>query len=301
MTLDPGEAWRLLSGLGIPLVEDGLPPGPPGTFSGGAAAGIEVPGLQGPRDLEAFLQTCDRLGVPGPARVVETRGFGELDRDAARAMVRMCSERGIGLVASITPRATRSRSRFATSPQGARLACRLWGSAQLEAGLADALRSVELGVRGLLVYDEGLLEVLDRLRGEGSLPPSLHLKASIALGCSNAPRARQLQALGADSVNPVNDLPPTELAALRRALRIPLDVHVDDSKDAAGADRLAELPELVAAAAPVFLKTGSGARDPSPTGKAERLARVQEAFEEGCPELELLEAGAPECAVPEPA
>jgi len=298
VSVDPARARRLLEELGVPLRGGDLPESAPRTFPDGSRAGIEVAGIQGPEELGSFLGECDRLGIPGPARVIETRGFGALSEDQVRTMVARCAERGIGLVASIGPRASRSRSRYAASAHGGRLACRCWGSDQLIAALDDALRSLELGVRALLVYDEGLLAVLRDLRSRGELPEDLHLKASIALGCAHPLRARQLQDLGADSVNPVNDLPVDELAALRAALTLPLDVHVDDSREAAGADRLPELGPLVLAAAPVFLKCGSGARDPSPAGKARRLARVQEAFERALPEEELLEPGSKECSAP---
>ncbi len=267
-------------------------------FQDGSAAGIEIPGVDGPATLEALLDECDRLGIPGPSRVIETRGLGALPEAEIRAMVSCAAERGIGLVASITPRAGRGGSSYAASQHGGRIACRLRGTDQLAFGLEDALRSIELGIRGLLVYDEGLLAALAELRSRGLIPAEVRLKASIALGCANPGHARILAGLGADSLNPVNDLTPGMLASLRRAVELPLDVHLDDGPEAGGPDRLPELADLVAAAAPVFLKCGSGVRDPGPRSWARRLARVLEAWEAECPDQELLEAGSPECAVP---
>lgn len=289
---------RLLAELGLPVRDPHTWEASERRFADGSSVGLEVPGVQGPEALEELFEACDALGLPGPSRVVETRGLGALTQEEVARMVALCADRGIGLFASTGPRASRDVGRFATSAHGQRAAQRLRGMEGLVRGLDDALRAVELGVRGLLVYDEGLLEVLGRLRASGELPAGTRLKASIAMGTSNPVHAAQLERLGADSLNPVNDLPLAALAALREGLEIPLDVHVDDGAEAGRPDRLWEVPDLVAAAAPVFLKTGQGARLPTMAGCAQRLARVMEELERHCPEVTLLEEGAPEAAVP---
>lgn len=293
-------ARQMLQGLGLPDHDPGPRAPSSARFTDGAAVGLEVAGVQGPADLAELLDECDRLGTPPPERVIETKGFGGLTRAEARDMVAACAARGVGLVASIGPRAGRGLGSFSRSAQGGRLACRLRGADQLARGLEDALRSVDRGVRCLLVYDEGLLDALRALRAQGDLPEGLRFKASVALGCANPAHARVLARLGADSLNLVNDLPPGMLAAVRDAVSIPLDVHVDDHPDAGRPERLFEVPALVEAAAPVFLKCGSGARGPGNAGKARRLARLAEALDEGCPGVARLGPGAVERGVPVP-
>lgn len=267
-------------------------------FSDGSAVGIEVPGIEGPRDLTALLEACDAAGTPAPCRVVETRGMSGLPSREIREMVSICADRGIGLLGSIGPRASRDLGRFARAEHGQRAACRLRGTEGLVRGLEDALRSLDLGVRGLLVYDEGLLEVLSSLRARDRIPGTTRLKASIAMGTSNPVHAAQLEARGADSVNPVNDLPLAALAGLRRALAIPLDVHLDDGPSGGGIDRLPELPDMVSACAPVFLKCTRGGRATDASGQAQRLARIAEELDRHG--LTPMEPGALEAGVPEP-
>lgn len=291
-------ARNLLEGLGWPGADptDGVHSTQ--GFSDGARYGIEVAGVQDGRELAALVEAASRAGVPLPDRVIETRGADGLGPHELAELVRVAADHQVGLVVSIGPRASRGRGGFARTPQGGRLGLRLRGTDQLAQGLADALRSLDAGVRGLLVYDEGLLEVLAGLRRAGKLPAGVQLKASIALGCSNPVRARQLELLGADSVNPVNDLDPAMLAGLRAAVRIPLDVHVDDAPDAGGIDRTWEVAALVGAAAPVFLKCGGGARVPGPAGLVARLARLGEALHSEVPGATRLARIAPEAALP---
>lgn len=267
-------------------------------FSDGSPVGVEVPGIEGVQNLAGLLAACDAVGVPPPSRVVETRGMGGLPAAEVRQMVAICADRGVGLLGSVGPRASRDVGRFARTEHGQRAACRLRGTEGLVRGLEDAMRSLDLGVRGLLVYDEGLLEVLAALRTRERIPATTHLKASIAMGTSNAVHAAQLEARGADSVNPVNDLPLAALAGLRAALKIPLDVHLDDGPAGGAVDRLPELPDLVSACAPVFLKCTRGGRSTDAAGQAQRLARIAEEFDRHG--LAALTPGAPEAGVPVP-
>lgn len=293
-----GHARRLLEELGLPSRDPASWAPSTARFSDGSPAGVEVPGIEGLRDLRALLEACDAAGARPPCRVLETRGMGGLPAAEIREMVRVCADRGIGLVGSIGPRASRDIGRFARAEHGERGACRLRGSEGLVRGLDDAMRSLDLGVRGLLIYDEGLLEVLAGLRARGKVPEATRLKASIAMGTSNPVHAAQLEARGADSINPVNDLPLAALAGLRTNLTAPLDVHLDDGPQGGGIDRLPELPDLVAACAPIFLKCTRGGRGTDPAGQAQRLARVAEELDRhGIAELG---PGAPESAVPVP-
>ena len=49
------------------------------------------------------------------------------------------------------------------------------------------------------------------------------------------------------------------IAAIRKAIAIPLDCHVDNPKSSGGFIRTYEAPEFVRIAAPVYLKTGNSA------------------------------------------
>jgi hypothetical protein len=73
--------------------------------------------------------------------------------------------------------------------------------------------------------------------------------------------------LGADTINLPTDLPLEEIAAIRRAVDVPLDVYVEAPDNVGGFVRLHEIPELIRVAAPVYVKFGlRNAPDVYPSG-----------------------------------
>jgi hypothetical protein len=121
----------------------------------------------------------------------------------------------------------------------------------------DVRRAADLGVRGFLVYDEGLLMLLSQLREAGELPARTIFKASVHLGCANPLSARVYENLGADTINPVPDLDLGMLGAMRAAVSCPLDLFSDTAEQAGGLLRTHEVADFVCVAAPVYLKCGA--------------------------------------------
>ncbi len=74
--------------------------------------------------------------------------------------------------------------------------------------------------------------------------------------CANPPTARALEDLGATTINVATDLSPAELGELRVACSAPLDVYVEVPDDQGGFVRYYEVPEIIRAAAPVYVKLG---------------------------------------------
>jgi hypothetical protein len=118
----------------------------------------------------------------------------------------------------------------------------------------DVLRGCRLGVRSILVADSGQLWVLGRMKRAGDLPGDLEIKVSISLPVTNPATARLLEDLGATTLNLPIDLSLAQIAAIRQAVAVPLDVYVEGADDFGGAVRYYEVPELVRVAAPVHLK-----------------------------------------------
>ena len=108
--------------------------------------------------------------------------------------------------------------------------------------MEDVKRAAELGVRGIVVYDEGLLWVLGKMRKSGELPKNMHFKVSAHTGHGNPASARLLEELGADSVNPVRDLQINMLAEMRCAIKISMDVHTENPESSGGFIRHYEVP-----------------------------------------------------------
>jgi hypothetical protein len=155
------------------------------------------------------------------------------------------------------PRATYDTSATANTPQGARIGYRLRGQEQLVRAITDIRRAAELGVRSFLIYDEGMLYVVDSMRRDGIFPLKTHFKVSAHCGHGNAASIRVLWKLGANSINPVRDLSLPMISALRQAAPIPLDIHTDNPPSSGGFIRFYEAPEIARIAAPVHLKTGN--------------------------------------------
>jgi hypothetical protein len=130
------------------------------------------------------------------------------------------------------------------------------GAAGVEWCEAEARRACSLGIRSLLVADLGVLARLGELRAAGELPASLLLKTSVLLPCANPETARVLERLGAGTINVATDLSPAQLGELRAACSVPLDVYVEVPDDQGGFVRFYEVPEIVRAAAPIYVKLG---------------------------------------------
>jgi hypothetical protein len=130
------------------------------------------------------------------------------------------------------------------------------GDAGVEWCVAEVQRGLALGIRSFLVADVGVLATLGRLKRDGDLPETLVLKTSVLLPCANAATARALEELGATTINVATDLSPPELGELRAACAAPLDVYVEVPDDQGGFVRYYEVPEMIRAASPMYVKLG---------------------------------------------
>jgi len=227
-------------------------------FPDGAHFRIEVPTVNSVECMQALLETAKDLEVV-INRIDETYGImRHIDRELMR-FIDLAKQYKVELNLSIGPRATYDTSATALTPQGARIGYRLRGVEQLVRAIEDVKRAVGLGTRGILVYDEGLLWVLNEMRKSGELPKDLKFKVSAHTGHGNPASAKLFENLGADSFNPVRDLQLPMIAALRAAIKIPLDVHTDNPPGSGGFIRTYEAPEMVRIGAPIHLKCGNSA------------------------------------------
>ena len=193
-------------------------------FEDGGQFRFEVPGIQGPSALESLLSACDDFDLE-IQRATQTKGIMFLLDSEIEEMVDLSSD--IQLFLAVGPRATYDTSASVQTPEGKRIGYRLRGYDNLVYAIEDVKRAVDLGVRGILLYDEGLLYVLSKMRAEGELPPDLKFKLSAHAGCSNPASARLFECIGLDSLNPVRDLQIPMLASLRQAIDIPIDIHTE--------------------------------------------------------------------------
>lgn len=249
-------ASELLSTLDLPVSDGADRSLNPRVFPDGGDYRAEVPVVNSFATFKALVRRSRAHGTV-INRVTETLGMFRHTRADISDYVTLAHDEGIALVMSVGPRATYDTSATRSAPHGGYIGYRLRGMDQIRRALDDVLRGVELGVCGFVVYDEGLLSVLGEARKRRLLPAQVTFKASAHMGCSNPLSARLLERLGADSVNPVRDLPLGALGAMREQLGIPLDLHTDNPPSSGGFVRTYEAPEMVRAAAPVYLKSGN--------------------------------------------
>jgi hypothetical protein len=150
---------------------------------------------------------------------------------------------------------------------GRNLGARQRGMDQLVYALEDIQRACSLGIRSVLVADEGLLWVANEMRQAGELPSDLVYKLSVQIGTANPAAALVMERLGGGTLNPPTDLSLAQLAAIRQATTMPLDVYIEAPDDFGGFVRHYEIAELVRVAAPIYLKFGlRNAPDVYPSG-----------------------------------
>lgn len=249
------KARELLSGLGLPARDLSELPDSEKRFPDGAQYRVEIPSVEGPRVLEAVLDEAQRRGVR-LHRVSQGSGIMLLTDAEILEMCAMAREAGLELSLFVGPRASWETGATVVSGAGRVLGAQHRGQDQLAYALEDVLRGVSLGLRGVLVADAGLLWVLRDLKANGDLPSDLVVKVSVQLSAANAAAVRAMEDLGADTYNVPTDLGLAQLAAIRAACDVPLDVYVEVPDDFGGFVRHYEVPDLVRVAAPVFVKAG---------------------------------------------
>ncbi|MEM2394249.1 MAG: peptidase [Candidatus Bathyarchaeia archaeon] len=227
-------------------------------FPDGAQYRLEVPTVNTAEAMRAVLETAEKYGVV-INRIDETRGIMRHTDEELEEYIQIAKDFKVELNLSVGPRAAYDLSpqRATGTMEAGRIGYRLRGMEQVVRAVEDVKRAVELGCRGILVYDEGLLWLLNEMRKDGELPKDLSFKLSAHCGHGNPVSFKVLEMLGADSINPVRDLTLPMIAAIRQAVKVPIDVHVDNPASTGGMIRTYEAPEMVRVGAPIHLKTGN--------------------------------------------
>ncbi|MDI6723228.1 MAG: peptidase [Methanobacterium sp.] len=216
---------------------------------------FEVPGIQKPGAMRALIEATDKYEVE-VHRVTQTKGIMLLTDSEILKMADIAKDAKIELFLSVGPRATYDTSASARTEEGKRIGYRLRGYDNLVYGIEEVRRAADLGIRGIVVYDEGLLWTLGKMREEGEIPEDIHFKVSAHTGHGNPASAMLLEEIGADSFNPVRDLQIPMIASIRNAINISIDLHTENPKSSGGFIRHYEVPDIIKYAAPVYLKTG---------------------------------------------
>ena len=118
--------------------------------------------------MGAVFDAADSFGIV-INRVSQGSGAMLLSEAELREMARTGADRGIEVSLFVGPREEWDLGASSRSPDGPGFAGRVRGARQLRYAFEDVLRATEQGIRGFLVADSGLLELLadsQRRRGD---------------------------------------------------------------------------------------------------------------------------------------
>ena len=194
-------------------------------------------------------------GRDDPPRLAGQRHL-DADRREIREMCRLGAEAGIEVSLFVGPRAAWGTSAQVRASAGKNLGARLRGMDEVVYATEDIIRGCELGLRSVLVADEGQLWLVNEMKKAGELAADLVVKISVQMGAANPISVKLLEDLGAGTYNTPTDLTLPQLAAIRAAIDIPLDVYVEAPDDFGGFVRHYEVPEMIRVAAPMYVKLG---------------------------------------------
>jgi hypothetical protein len=285
-------AADILTALGLPPGDRYDLPTSKNRFPDGSHYRIEIPSVEGPDALAAVIEEARQRGVP-VQRVSQGSGMMLLTDAEIKAMAQCGHENGIEVCLFVGPRAGWDGSAAPLTPDGKQAGWRHFGMDQLRYALDDIMRGVELGIRSILVADEGLLWLVGQAKRRGYLPANLVVKASAVMGSTANPvSVRMLAEAGVTTVNVASDISLPRLASLREVTDTIIDLYIEGSDGLGGFMRYYEVAEIVRVAAPIYLKFGlRNAPNIYPSGQhlqAAAIATGRERVRRAAIALELL-------------
>ncbi|MEB3103800.1 U32 family peptidase [Ferviditalea candida] len=296
------QSRSLLESLGYPSGDLYNLPDSNKRFPDGAQYRIELPSVEGPRALEATLNEIDKYGIT-VHRISQGSGIMLQTDDEIKEMCRMTAERGMELSLFVGPRGTWDISAQPFTSAGKSIALRHEGADQLVYAMEDLKRGADLGLRGALVADEGLLMMTKEMKKTGMLPPDFVVKVSVQLAAANPVSVKLMQDLGADTYNVPTALTLPKLAAIRQAIDIPIDLYVEVPDNFGGFIRYYEIPEIIRVLSPVYIKFGlKNHPDVYPSGKqweATNISLCQERVHRAALGIQMIERYYPESVTSE--
>ncbi|HEM62380.1 MAG TPA: hypothetical protein ENO24_08825 [Chloroflexi bacterium] len=227
-------------------------------FPDGGFYRIEISGVEGPKVLEALIQERRSRDVPVHRLISLVQGGTLFDKEELRDFAQMAAEDRMEVVAVPGPRNGWDIGRQYSSSEGMRAGMHHRGSDELRKVIADMMRMYDAGIRGFMLVDEGLLWLISKMQEQGHFPSDVAIKISVWTSHGSAAGGRLLEELGASSFNPPGDLTLPQLAAIRKAVSIPLDFYIYTSISFGGFNRFYDAPEVARICSPCYFKFEPG-------------------------------------------
>jgi hypothetical protein len=249
---------QAMQDAGIPPTDLYSPEPSPERFPDGAHCRIELAGVERLSTFKTLVDEADRRGVPVHRVIATVAGSLYLDKRELKDMAALGAERRIEVIMTPGPQRGMDTGRQFTTPEGLVSGMRVRGQDTLAYVIKEIMRCIDAGFRGFLVTDEGLLWLLNGMRAKGIIPKDVIFKISVFAGHANAAGCRLMESLGANSINPLADLTLPMLAAIRKSVRIPIDVYVILVRAMGGFNRFYEAADIARFCSPCYFKFEPG-------------------------------------------
>lgn len=282
-----------------------------GEFPNGGRYGVEIPAVNTLPMLETMIDLLEENGVYC-TRFNETHGSFLLSDSELSEMLELCASRGYGHVIGLGPRPEYDiKASFYRTKYGLEVGRQVNNNDAIAVAIEETFRLVELGCRGILVYDMGLCRIIHQMRAAGAIPADVRIKTSSHCSLTNAMLGQIMQENGADTVTTMHDLGMASLYEIRRlSPGLVLDIPTDTYRAKGGYIRWYELAQMVQVCSPVFLKMGGSVQEDPNDTDGEALARRKvnrvgvgleylEKHLEG--DVARIDPSDPMCCIPQPA
>lgn len=258
MSINAERVARAIERIGIPGGDRYDMPSSMQSFPDGAQYRIEISGIERLSVLEALIDEMDKQQTVVHRLIAVVMGATLLTTEELRLFARRAAEAKLEVIMTPGPRPSWDSSRQIATPEGVLSGMRLRGADSVRHYVSDLYRCLDCGFRGFLVWDEGVLDVVNELRAIGEIPADTVFKVSIFAGHANPAGARVLERLGADTFNPVADMTLPMLSAIRQTTKLPMDIHVLLFDSFGGQNKMWETPDIARVAAPCYFKIEPG-------------------------------------------
>ncbi|MGD2270354.1 MAG: hypothetical protein PVI06_08145 [Desulfobacterales bacterium] len=283
------------------------------SFADGANYRIEIAGVERASTMAAMIKEAEKRGVTVHRAIAAVGGSTYCDFQELKDMAQMAHDEKIEMIMTVGHRkGWDPGSKEISTPEGGMQGFRLRGSDNISYHIADIMRNIEAGHRGFLVYDEGVLFLLNKMRAEGLIPQETIFKYSVFAGYCSAAGAKVVESMGVNSLNPISDVSLPILGSIRKAVDIPLDIYIIIVDAFGGMFRAYETPEIARVASPCYFKIEPGTSEgdiykPWMTedwhqgliGEKVKIASVvQEIMQRHAPEMKTSQKGAADLVLP---
>ncbi len=261
MPMNLDKVSELMEKAGIPGRDLYDRPASGKSFPDGGHYRIEMSGIEGPKVLEALIAERHRRNIPVHRLVSFCQGGTLFDDAELKDFAQMAAEDKMEVIAIPGPRNAWDIGRQFVTADGQRCGgLNHRGSDEIRKVIADMFRMYEIGFRGFMLVDRGVLSLVKTMQEQGNFPKDIAIKLSVWAGVSSAAGAKLAQDLGASSFNPVSDLTLPQMAAIRKVVDIPIDFYIWTFDSYGGANRLYDAPEVAKIYGPCYFKF-----EPAPT------------------------------------